>query len=158
MVQAITPFLWFDSRAEEAAEFYVSVFPDSRIDRITRYGSEGPGPVGSAMTVAFTLNGQDFVALNGGPIYVFNPAISFVAHCETQEEVDRYWSLLSDGGSEGQCGWLTDKFGLSWQIVPKALERLIGDPDPGRAGRATKAMLGMKKIVISELEAAAAGR
>jgi predicted 3-demethylubiquinone-9 3-methyltransferase (glyoxalase superfamily) len=158
MAQVITPFLWFDSRAEEAAEFYVSVFPDSRINSVTRYGEAGPGPAGSAMTVDFMLRGQSFVALNGGPVFTFTPAISFVVDCETQEEVDRYWSRLSSGGSEGQCGWLTDKFGLSWQVVPTALGRLLGDPDPERANRATQAMLGMKKLVVAELEAAAEGR
>jgi len=158
MAQSIRPFLWFDSRAEEAAEFYVSVFPDSRISQVNRYGEAGPGPAGTAMTVDFTLRGLSFVALNGGPVFSFNPAVSFVVDCEGQEEVDRYWSRLSAGGSEGQCGWLTDKFGLSWQIVPTALGRVLGDPDPERASRATKAMLGMKKLVIAELEAAAAGR
>jgi predicted 3-demethylubiquinone-9 3-methyltransferase (glyoxalase superfamily) len=157
MAQAIRPFLWFDSRAEEAAEFYVSVFPDSRINSVTRYGEAGPGPAGSAMTVDFCLRGQSFVALNGGPVFAFTPAVSFVVDCETQEEVDRYWSRLSSGGSEGQCGWLTDKFGLSWQIVPTALSRLLGDPDPERARRATEAMLKRKKLVIAELEAAAVG-
>jgi predicted 3-demethylubiquinone-9 3-methyltransferase (glyoxalase superfamily) len=117
-----------------------------------------PAPAGSVMTIAFTLRGQGFVALNGGPVFFFSPAISFVVDCETQEEVDRYWSLLSAGGSEGQCGWLTDQFGLSWQIVPTALGSILGDPDPARAGRATKAMLGMKKLVIAELEAAAEGK
>ncbi len=158
MAQTIRPFLWFDSRAEEAAEFYVSVFPDSRIEGISRYGEAGPGPVGSAMTVDFMLRGQSFVALNGGPVFAFTPAISFVVDCETQDEVDRYWTLLSSGGSEGQCGWLIDKFGLSWQVVPAALGRLLGDPDPERARRATQAMLGMKKLVVSELEAAAQGK
>jgi len=158
MASPITPFLWFDSRAEEAALFYVSVFPDSKIDHVERYGDAGPGPAGSVMTIAFTLRGQRFVALNGGPVFSFTPAISFVVDCATQEELDRYWSLLIAGGSEGQCGWLTDKFGLSWQIVPMALGRILGDPDPARAGRATQAMLGMKKLIIAELEAAAEGK
>jgi len=154
----VTPFLWFDAQAEEAATFYVSLFPDSRVDSVNRYSEAGPGPAGSAMTVAFTLRGRPFVALNGGPVFSFTPAISFVVDCEDQVEVDRYWSALSAGGSEGQCGWLTDKFGLSWQIVPKALGRILGDSDPERARRATEAMLKMKKLVVAELEAAAEGR
>jgi predicted 3-demethylubiquinone-9 3-methyltransferase (glyoxalase superfamily) len=158
MANEITPFLWFDARAEEAALFYVSLFPDSRIDAINRYSEAGPGPAGTAMTVAFTLRGRPFVALNGGPVFSFTPAVSFVVGCEDQAEVDRYWSLLSVGGSEGQCGWLTDKFGLSWQVVPSALGRILGDPDPERARRATEAMLKMGRLVVSELEAAADGR
>jgi predicted 3-demethylubiquinone-9 3-methyltransferase (glyoxalase superfamily) len=154
----ITPFLWFDAQAEEAALFYVSLFPDSRIESLTRYSEAGPGPVGSAMTVEFSLRGRRFVALNGGPVFSFTPAVSFVVDCEDQAEIDRYWSALSAGGSEGQCGWLTDKFGLSWQIVPKALGRILGDPDPERARRATEAMLKMKKLSIAELEAAAGGK
>ena len=153
----ITPFLWFDSRAEEASVLYVPAVPESRIDGVSRYGEAGPGPAGSAMTVDFKLRGQSFVALNGGPVFTFNPAISFVVDCETQEEVDRYWSQLSSGGSEGQCGWLTDKFGLSWQIVPTALRRLLGDPDPEMVKRATQGMRGMTKLVGSKLEAAAEG-
>jgi Uncharacterized protein conserved in bacteria len=158
MNSEITPFLWFDSKAEEAANFYVSLFPDSRIDSLNRYSESGPGAPGSVMTVAFTLRGQSFVALNGGPVFSFTPAVSFVVDCEDQAEVDRYWSALSAGGEEGQCGWLTDKFGLSWQIVPKALGRILGDADPERARRATEAMLKMKRLVIAELEAAADGR
>lgn len=153
----VTPFLWFDAQAEEAATFYVSLFPDSRVDAINRYSEAGPGPAGSAMTVSFTLRGRPFVALNGGPVFSFTPAVSFVVDCENQAEVDRYWSALSAGGSEGQCGWLTDKFGLSWQIVPKALGRILGDSDPERARRAAEAMLKMKKLVVDELEAAAEG-
>jgi predicted 3-demethylubiquinone-9 3-methyltransferase (glyoxalase superfamily) len=158
MISDITPFLWFDDKAEEAARFYISVFPDSHIDQVNRYDEAGPGPAGTVMTVSFTLRGRPFVALNGGPVFKFNPAISFVVDCEDQAEVDRYWSLLSSDGAEGQCGWLTDKYGLSWQIVPTALGRLLGDPDPERAKRATAAMLKMKKLVIFELEVAADGR
>jgi predicted 3-demethylubiquinone-9 3-methyltransferase (glyoxalase superfamily) len=158
MAGDIVPFLWFDDKAEEAARFYASIFPDSHIDSVSRYGEAGPGAPGSAMTVAFTLRGRPYVALNGGPVFKFNPAVSFVVDCENQAEVDRYWSLLSADSEKGQCGWLTDKYGLSWQIVPVALGRLLGDPDPGRAKRATEAMLKMKKLVIAELEAAADGR
>lgn len=157
-MKTITPFLWFDSKAEEAAEFYASIFPDSHVDGVSRYGEAGPGPAGSAMTVAFTLLGHPYLALNGGPVFSFTPAVSFVVDCADQAEVDRYWSLLSAGGVEGQCGWLTDRFGLSWQVVPEALGRLLGDPDPARAKRATEAMLTMKKLVVAELEAAAEGR
>jgi predicted 3-demethylubiquinone-9 3-methyltransferase (glyoxalase superfamily) len=157
MGSGVTPFLWFDAQAEEAATFYVSLFPDSRVDAINRYSEAGPGPAGSAMTVSFTLRGRPFVALNGGPVFSFTPAVSFVVDCENQAEVDHYWSALSAGGSEGQCGWLTDKFGLSWQIVPKALGRILGDSDPERARRAAEAMLKMKKLVVDELEAAAEG-
>ena len=132
-------------------------FPIPASIRCPRYGEAGPGPAGSAMTVAFTLRGRPFVALNGGPVFAFNPAVSFVVDCEDQAEVDRYWAQLSAGGTEGQCGWLTDKFGLSWQIVPTALARILGDPDPLRAKRATEAMLKMKKLVLAELEAAAQG-
>lgn len=158
MAGDIVPFLWFDDQAEEAALFYASVFPDSHIDHVNRYGEADPGTAGSAMTVSFTLRGRPYVALNGGPVFKFSPAVSFVVDCEDQAEVDCYWSLLSAGGEEGQCGWLTDKYGLSWQIVPTALGRLLGDPDPERARRATEAMLKMKKLVGSELEAAAGGK
>src|SRR5438046_941075 len=125
----ITPFLWFDSQAEEAARFYASVFPNSRIGAVARYGPGTPGPEGGVMTVDFELDGQRFVALNGGPQFTFTEAVSFQVGCETQEEVDRYWSALSEGGEEGPCGWLKDRYGLSWQIVPTALLRLISDPD-----------------------------
>ena len=157
-MQTITPFLWFDSQAEQAADFYVSVFPDSEIFSVARYGEAGPGPAGTAMVVAFKLRGQEFSALNGGPIYQFNPAISFVVDCVTQDEVDHYWdSLTADGGKEVQCGWLVDKFGVSWQIVPRRLAELMGDPDPAVAKRVTEAMLKMIKLDIAELEAAARG-
>jgi len=150
-----TPCLWFDNQGEEAAEFYTSVFPNSKILDIARYGPAGPGPEGSVMTVRFMLDGQDFVALNGGPEFTFSEAISFQVDCGSQEEVDEYWTRLSDGGSEGPCGWLKDRFGLSWQIVPSALPALLSDPDPERAQRAMQAMLQMKKIDIAELRRAA---
>jgi predicted 3-demethylubiquinone-9 3-methyltransferase (glyoxalase superfamily) len=152
----ITPWLWFDTEGEEAASFYVSIFPNSRITDISRYGSAGPRPEGTVMTVSFELDGLRFVALNGGPEFTFNEAISFQVDCKDQDDVDLYWSKLAEGGEEGPCGWLKDKFGVSWQIVPAALPRLLGDPDPARAQRAMKAMLGMKKIEIEELERAAA--
>ncbi len=152
--QKITPFLWFDHQAEEAANFYASIFPDSKVIKVVRYGEAGPGPAGSAMTVEFELQGQKFVGLNGGPHFKFTEAISFVVNCETQEEVDRYWEKLSAGGSEVQCGWLKDQFGLSWQIVPTALPKLLSDPDPVKAGRVMKAMMTMKKIDIRGLEQA----
>ncbi len=150
----ITPFLWFDHQAEEAATFYTSVFKNSKIETVTRYGDAGPGPKGSVMTIAFELDGQKFVALNGGPHYQFNPAISFVVDCDGQEEVDHYWDALTAGGKEIQCGWLVDKYGLSWQIVPKALIEMLRDKDPVRSQRVMKAMFQMKKIVIAELDAA----
>lgn len=148
----ITPFLWFDGQAEEAMNFYVSVFNDSKILNVNRYGDAGPGPKGTVMTASFLLNGQPFLALNGGPVFQFTPAISFVVNCETQEEVDSYWAKLSAGGQEGQCAWLTDKFGISWQIVPKQLGQLLSDPDPAKAGRVMQAMLEMSKIDIAELQ------
>ena len=159
----LTPFLWFADQAEEAATFYVSVFPGSRIVNVARYGDAGQevtgGVPGSVMTVDFELAGQPFVALNGGPAFNFTEAVSFQVHCETQVEVDHYWDALSAGGDEAaqQCGWLKDRFGLSWQVIPAALYRLMSDPDPGRAGRATTAFLAMKKIDVAELERAAAG-
>jgi predicted 3-demethylubiquinone-9 3-methyltransferase (glyoxalase superfamily) len=153
----LTPYLWFDTEGEEAAEFYTSVFPNSRILEITRYGSAGPRPEGSIMTVSFELDGKRFVALNGGPDFTFNEAVSFLVDCETQEEVDSYWNTLSEGGEQGPCGWLKDRFGLSWQIVPTALPRLLGDPDREKAQRVMAAMLKMGKIDVAELERAAAG-
>ena len=147
--------LWFDDRGEEAARFYTSTFPNSKLGEIARYGSAGPRPEGMVMTVAFELNGQKFVALNGGPHFTFNEAISFQVMCADQDEVDKYWSVLSDGGEEGPCGWLKDRFGLSWQIVPVRLPELLGDPDAERAQRVMAAMLEMKKIEIGELERAA---
>lgn len=153
MTNKITPCLWFDSEAEEAANFYVSIFNKSRIDSISRYGKEGfeihGQKEGTVLTVAFQINGQHFTALNGGPIFKFNEAISFQIYCETQEEIDCYWGQLTAGGEEGQCGWLKDKYGISWQIVPKILPHLLSDPK--RAGRVTNAFLKMKKFNIEEL-------
>lgn len=152
----ITPFLWFDDQAEDAAEFYVSVFPGSRVVDVTRYGEGGPGPAGSVMTVRFELDGEEFVALNGGPAhYGFDESISFVVDCQGQDEVDRYWEALTDGGEEIACGWLKDRYGLRWQIVPSELFSLLADPDPDRARRATEAMLTMKKLDVEALRAAA---
>lgn len=155
-MQTLTPCLWFDTEAEEAAEFYVSVFPSSRILEVARYGSAGPRPEGMVMTVVFELDGQRFTALNGGPEFVFTEAISFQVDCGTQEEVDRYWRTLSEGGEEGPCGWLKDRFGVSWQIVPTALPRLLAELEPARGQQVMAAMLGMSKIEIAALEAAAA--
>jgi predicted 3-demethylubiquinone-9 3-methyltransferase (glyoxalase superfamily) len=155
-MQKLTPCLWFDTEGEDAATFYTSIFPNSRIVAISYYGSAGPRSEGSVMTVEFDLDGQRFVALNGGPQFSFTEALSFQVDCETQEEVDEYWSKLSEGGEEGPCGWLKDKFGLSWQIVPSVLPRLLGDPDEEKAQRVMAAMLKMRKLQIDELEAAAA--
>ncbi len=155
-MQKITPNLWFDTKAEDAAKFYTSLFPNSRIGKITHYGEAGPKPAGTVLTVEFELDGQTFLALNGGPEFTFSEAISFAVSCETQEEVDRYWQALSEGGEEGQCGWLKDKFGLSWQIVPTALPRLLADSDPAKSERVMEAMMKMKKLEIGELERAAA--
>jgi predicted 3-demethylubiquinone-9 3-methyltransferase (glyoxalase superfamily) len=155
-MQKITPWLWFDTEGEAAAKFYTSVFPNSKIGGVSRYGETGPRPAGTVMTVAFELDGQPFVALNGGPQFTFNESVSFMVTCEGQEEVDKYWNTLSAGGEESQCGWLKDKYGVSWQIVPTALSRLLGDPDPARAQRAMQAMLKMKKIEIADVERAAA--
>jgi predicted 3-demethylubiquinone-9 3-methyltransferase (glyoxalase superfamily) len=152
----ITPFLWFDTEAEEAADFYTSIFPNSRIVEITRYGSAGPRPEGMVMTVAFDLDGQRFVALNGGSEFGFTEAVSFVVDCENQEEVDTFWSKLSEGGEEGPCGWLKDRYGLSWQIVPTRLPELLTDPDRDKSQRVMEAMLSMRKIEIDVLERAAA--
>jgi predicted 3-demethylubiquinone-9 3-methyltransferase (glyoxalase superfamily) len=156
-MQKITPFLWFDTQAEEAAAFYVSIFPNSRITQVLRYGEAGPGPVGGVMTVGFELNGQTFAALNGGPHFQFNESVSFVIECETQGEVDHYWNRLLDGGQPSQCGWLKDRWGVSWQVTPVQLLRLIADPDPAVAQRAMRAMMGMAKLDIAALEAAARG-
>ena len=154
MSQKITPFLWFDTRAEEAARFYVSVFDNSEVLDVTRYGEAGPGPAGSVMTVSFRLDGLEFTALNAGPHFTFTEAISFVVDCETQEEVDRFWEALSGGGEKGQCGWLKDKFGLSWQVVPRVLNEMVQDADPARADRVMRAMLQMTKLDIAKLQAA----
>ena len=150
----ITPFLWFDSQAEEAARFYTSIFPNSRIVSTTRYGEGAPMPKGGVMTVVFELDGQRFIALNGGPLFKFNEAISFSVDCKTQQEVDEYWAKLTAGGQESQCGWLKDKYGLSWQIVPTVLGELLSDPDPKKAKRAMQAMLKMKKLDVAALKRA----
>jgi predicted 3-demethylubiquinone-9 3-methyltransferase (glyoxalase superfamily) len=159
--QKITPCLWFDTQAEEAANAYVSIFNNSRIVRISRYGKEGyeihRKAAGSVMTVEFEIEGQKFVALNGGPQFKFNEAVSFQVHCETQEEVDYFWSKLTEQGQEGPCGWLKDKYGLSWQIVPSVLSKMLMDPDPEKSQRVTKAFLQMKKFDIEELERAYKG-
>jgi predicted 3-demethylubiquinone-9 3-methyltransferase (glyoxalase superfamily) len=154
-IQKITPFLWFDRQAAAAAAFYTAIFPNSKIVKVVRYGAAGPGPAGTAMTVEFQLEGQTFVALNGGPVFKFTEAISFVVNCQTQDEVDTYWEKLSAGGAEVQCGWVKDKFGLSWQIVPTALPELLSNPDPAKAQRVMKTMLAMKKLDIRALQQAA---
>jgi predicted 3-demethylubiquinone-9 3-methyltransferase (glyoxalase superfamily) len=151
----ITPFLWFDGFAEEAAKFYTSIFPNSKIASVVRNGDASPGPTGAVMTVDFSLDGQQFTALNGGPVFHFTEAISFVVHCRTQEEVDRYWDALLAGGTPSQCGWLKDRFGVSWQIVPEILLELIGSPDRAKADRVTQAMLKMVKLDIEGLKKAA---
>lgn len=159
ITQLITPFLWFDNQAEEAVNFYTSVFKNSKVGSIARYTGEGAKasgqPEGTVMTVAFTLDGQDFTAINGGPIFKFTEAISFVVNCESQGEVDHYWNKLTEGGQEVQCGWLKDKYGLSWQVVPKQLVELVSNPDKSKAEKAMAAMLKMKKINIKEIEEAA---
>jgi len=157
-MKKITPFLWFDDQAEEAMNFYVSVFPNSRVLGISRYGDDAPGPKGKVMTAAFELNGQQFTALNGGPQdFHFSEAISFYVDCESQEEVDYLWEKLTEGGEPGPCGWLKDKYGLSWQIVPTALGEMLGDEDPARASRVMQAMLTMGKIEIAGLRKAYEG-
>jgi predicted 3-demethylubiquinone-9 3-methyltransferase (glyoxalase superfamily) len=153
-MQRITPFLWFDDQAEEAVELYTSVFKNSRVGKVTRYGKAGPGPEGSVMTISFELEGLQFTALNGGPEFQFNEAISFIVDCQSQEEVDELWDRLSEGGEEGPCGWLKDRFGVSWQIVPTILPELLNDPDLEKAQRVTEAMLKMKKIDIGALKQA----
>lgn len=153
-MQKITPFLWFDGNAEEAANFYVSIFKNSKIGTIGRYGEAGPGPKGGVMIVTFQLEGQEFTALNGGPQFKFTPAISLFVNCETQEEVDELWEKLAAGGRKDRCGWLQDKYGLSWQIIPTALGKLMSDPDPEKSGRVMKAMLQMDKIDIKRLQQA----
>jgi predicted 3-demethylubiquinone-9 3-methyltransferase (glyoxalase superfamily) len=156
--QKITPFLWFDGNAEEAVEHYLTLFPGSRVTNVVRWGKGGPAPEGSVMNVSFELAGQSFHALNGGPAYKFTPAISLFVSCEDQKEVDGLWSrILANGGKEVQCGWITDKYGVSWQIIPAALPRLMGDPDPVKAGRVAQAMMTMQKIDVAALERAYAG-
>ncbi len=153
-MQKITPFLWFDNQAEEAMNFYVSIFKNSKVLSVNRYGDGAPAPKGTVMTANFQLDGQEFTALNGGPMFKFSPAISFVVHCETQAEVDEYWEKLSAGGKENQCAWLDDKFGVSWQIVPNVLIELLSNPDPLKAGRVMQAMMQMTKIDIAGLKQA----
>ena len=157
MQQKIIPNLWFDTEAEEAAGFYVSVVKNSRIVTVTHYTEVGPRPAGTVMTVEFELDGQRFVGINGGPQFTFDEAVSFQITCETQDEVDYYWEGLSEGGEEVQCGWLRDRYGLSWQVVPTGMEELFADPDPERAERAMRAMLGMRKLDIAALRSAADG-
>jgi len=153
-MQKITPFLWFDGKAEEAMRFYVSIFKNSKVGAITRYGDAGPGPKGTVMVVTFQLDGQEFIALNGGPQFTFSPVISFVVNCETQEEVDAFWEKLSEGGEKLQCGWLRDKYGLSWQIVPTVLGEMMQDKDAEKSQRVMKAMLQMTKLDIKRLKQA----
>ena|SRR6185437_5107700 len=153
-MKKIVPFLWFNDQAEEAMNFYVSIFENSRITAIHRYGEAGPGPKGTVMSGAFELNGQEFMALNGGPQFTFTPAISLFVNCETQAEVDELWEKLAAGGEKSRCGWLRDKFGLSWQIIPTALGKMLGDPDRAKANRAMQAMLQMDKIDIRRLQEA----
>ena len=156
-MQKITPFLWFDNQAEEAANYYVSIFKGSKIGQVTRYGEEGPGPEGSVMVVSFQINGQEFLALNGGPQFKFSEAISFVVNCEAQEEVDELWEKLSERGEKVQCGWLKDRYGVSWQVVPTILGELLSDPDPIKAQRVMQAMMQMVKIDIQILKQAYEG-
>ena len=156
-MQKITPFLWFDDKAEEAMNFYVSIFPNSKAGAMTRYGEEGPGPKGTVMTAEFNLAGQEFVALNGGAHFKFTEAISFVVECETQEEVDYFWEKLLQGGKESQCGWLKDKYGMSWQIVPTVFLEMMRDKDAAKTQRVMKAMMQMVKLDIAELKRAFEG-
>jgi predicted 3-demethylubiquinone-9 3-methyltransferase (glyoxalase superfamily) len=157
-MQKITPFLWFDGNAEEAMNCYTSIFKNSKIGRVGRYGDAGPGPKGSVMTGTFQIEGQEFMVLNGGPMFKFTPAISFLVNCETQEEVDELWEKLSAGGELMQCGWLKDKFGVTWQIIPKALGELLGDSDPQKSQRVMKAMMKMIKIDVQGLRRAYEGK
>ena len=154
-MQKITPFLWFDDKAEEAMNFYVSIFKHSKVGRVSRYGEAGPGPKGSVMSATFDLDGQEFFALNGGPVFQFTPAISFFVNCETQAEVDEFWEKLSAGGETNRCGWLRDKYGVSWQIVPAILGKLLQDPDAAKSTRVMRAMMQMTKLDIRGLEQAA---
>jgi len=155
MPSAITPNLWFDTQAEEAAEYYCSIFPDSRINRVTHYTEAGPKPAGTVLTVDFELQGQRFTAINGGPEFTFDEAVSFLIAGQDQEEIDRYWARLTEGGEEGPCGWCRDRYGLSWQVVPVGMGELFGDEDPERARRAMEAMFGMRKLDVAALRAAA---
>lgn len=156
-MQKITPFLWFDNNAEEALNFYTSIFKNSEITQVSRYGDVGPGPKGSLLTARFNLEGQEFLALNGGPQYKFTPAVSFLIDCKTQEEIDYYWDKLLEGGQEQQCGWLVDKYGLSWQVVPAILPKYLSDKDPGKSSRVMQSMMKMVKLDIQELEDAYKG-
>jgi predicted 3-demethylubiquinone-9 3-methyltransferase (glyoxalase superfamily) len=153
-MQKITPFLWFDDQAEEAMNFYTAIFKNSRIGTVSRYGEGGPGKKGTVMSGTFQLEGQEFMALNGGPIFNFTPAISLFVNCQTQAEVDELWEKLSEGGEKGQCGWLKDKFGVSWQIIPSVLSELLNDPDPEKSARVMQTMLQMTKIEIEKLKQA----
>jgi len=153
-MQKITPFLWFDDKAEEAMNFYVSIFKNSKVVSVSRYGEAGPGPKGTVMSATFQLDGQDFLALNGGPLFTFTPAISLYVNCATQQEVDELWEKLSEGGEKQRCGWLKDRYGLSWQIIPSALSEMLQDKDPQKSARVMKAMLQMDKIEIKELKEA----
>lgn len=157
-MQKITPFLWFDNNAEEAMNYYVSIFKNSKVLKVTRYGDAGPGPKGTVMTAEFQLDGQEFVGLNGGPKFPFTWAVSFVVNCETQEEVDYFWEKLSDGGEKSRCGWVKDKFGLWWQVTPTVLVEMIGDKDPERSQRVMEAMMQMDKIEIEPLKRAYEGK
>jgi predicted 3-demethylubiquinone-9 3-methyltransferase (glyoxalase superfamily) len=158
-MQKITPFLWFDSQAEEAAKFYVSIFKDSKIIGVTHYGEAGPGPKGSVLTVKFQIAGQEFVALNGGPMFKFNESVSFVVNCETQEEIDYFWEkLTAGGGEESRCGWLSDKFGLSWQVVPTLLQEMMLDKDEAKSNRVMEAILEMDKLDLATLQRAYEGK
>ena len=156
-MQKITPFLWFDNNAEEALNFYTSIFKNSEITQVSRYGDAGPGPKGSLLTARFNLEGQEFLALNGGPHYKFTPAVSFLIDCKTQEEIDYYWDKLLEGGQAQQCGWLVDKYGLSWQVVPSILPKYLSDKDAGKASRVMQSMMKMVKLDIQELEDAYKG-
>jgi predicted 3-demethylubiquinone-9 3-methyltransferase (glyoxalase superfamily) len=153
-MQKITPFLWFNQQAEEAVQFYLSLFQDARILQVTRYSEAGPGEAGSVMTIAFQLEGQEFVAINAGPEFQFTEAVSFAIHCATQAEVDRLWAALTDGGEEGMCGWLKDRYGLSWQVIPDGLVELLSSPDAEKARRATQAMFTMKKLDLAKIKLA----
>jgi predicted 3-demethylubiquinone-9 3-methyltransferase (glyoxalase superfamily) len=157
-MQKITPCLWFDDQGQEAARFYVSIFKNSKMGKVSYYGEGGPRPKGSVLTVSFQLDGQEFLALNGGPYFKFTEAISWIVNCKTQKEVDRLWEKLSEGGEKGQCGWLKDKYGMSWQIVPTVLFKMMSDPDPARSRRVFQAMMQMKKLDIKGLKKAYGGR
>jgi predicted 3-demethylubiquinone-9 3-methyltransferase (glyoxalase superfamily) len=153
-MQKITPFLWFNDNLEEAMNFYASIFKNSKIGNVTRYGEAGPGPKGTVMSATFELEGQEFYALNGGPMFKFTEAISFFVNCETQQEVDELWDKLSEGGEKSRCGWLKDKYGLSWQVIPSALGKMLGDKDPEKSKRVMQAMMQMSKIEIATLQEA----